>query len=73
MTEIHNGTPRITRGRGDFDKYEWPNAMILHHYDDGRVKIGMWDARITLDDLSNFTPGASRGSCHAWLRFASID
>lgn len=70
--ELRHGQPKITRNEAyKHDKYTWRNGFELFLYDDGRVKLGCWDATVSVSDVSNFKPGKSQGSAHVIARFKS--
>ncbi len=42
---LRHGHPDVSRNdKWAHDKYVWPDGLELFIYDDGRVKIGRWDA-----------------------------
>jgi hypothetical protein len=72
-SELRHGRPKIVRREAwGLDKYEWPNGLELFIYDDGRVKLGQWDATVAVLDVSNFKPGKTQGSAHVVARFEPI-
>lgn len=49
------------------------DGVELRRYVDGEYKIGRWDARVAVSQISNHGRGASRGSSYVKLRFEELD
>jgi hypothetical protein len=72
-SQLRHGRPKVIRREAwGLDKYEWPNGLELFIYDDGRVKLGQWDATVSVLDVSNFKPGKTQGSAHVVARFEPV-
>jgi hypothetical protein len=69
---IRHGHPEVSRNdKWEHDKYVWPSGLELFIYDDGRVKIGSWNASVAVEMVHNYGPGRTERP-NAWVeaRFA---
>jgi hypothetical protein len=69
---LGHGHPEVTRNdKWEHDKYVWPGGLELFIYDDGRVKVGRYDAAIVVEMVHSYPPGKSdRANAWVQVRFA---
>jgi len=56
---LRHGHPEVSRNdTWAHDKYTWPNGLELFIYDDGRVKIGKWNAAAVVGGSCGVSAGS---------------
>jgi hypothetical protein len=68
---LRHGHPEVTRNdKWEHDKYVWPGGLELFIYDDGRVKVGRYDASGVVEMVHSYPSGKSdRASAWVQARF----
>ena len=55
---LRHGHPEVTRNdKWEHDKYVWPGGLELFIYDDGRVKVGRYDASGIVEMVHSMATG----------------
>lgn len=71
---LRHGNPQVSRNdKYGHDKYAWPGGLELFIYDDGRVKIGRWNASAVVDMVQNYGPGKTEPRPNAWVQARFTD
>ena len=55
------------------DSSSRPDGLELFIYDDGRVKVGKWNASAVVDQVLNYGPGKSEPRPNAWIQARFTD
>jgi|GEM_PF-4359432 len=68
MSGLRHGHPDASRNdRWEHDKYVWPDGLELFIYDDGRVKIGRYDASVAVEYVQSYGPARDDPRPNAWV------